>query len=148
MTSLRAPPARPGRHRRRACFVAPAPASAHPLGNFTVNRYTGILVSPDGVEVDHVVDLAEIPTAQLGDGDRRPAALAARECATTARWARGERAAAPYASPLESASASTADGEGGLPVTRISCAYSGARRHRRRRGHVHRRHRPRLGRLA
>ena len=40
-------------------FVTAGPAAAHPLGNFTVNRYTGILVSPDGVVVDHVVDLSE-----------------------------------------------------------------------------------------
>ncbi len=53
--------------------ITAGPAAAHPLGNFTVNRYTGILVSPTGVQVDHVVDLAEIPTAQLGRRDRRPA---------------------------------------------------------------------------
>ena len=59
--------------------IAAAPASAHPLGNFTVNRYTGILVQADGVEIDHVVDLAEIPTAQLGEAiDDLPAALGVR----------------------------------------------------------------------
>lgn len=36
--------------------------SAHPLGNFTINRYDGIRVSPTGVLVDHVLDMAEIPT--------------------------------------------------------------------------------------
>ncbi len=39
-------------------------ASAHPLGNFTVNRYSGIHVSPQELRVDYVVDLAEIPTFQ------------------------------------------------------------------------------------
>ena len=43
---------------------APAVASAHPLGNFTVNRYSGVVVSPESVTVDHVLDIAEIPTAQ------------------------------------------------------------------------------------
>ena len=42
-------------------------AAAHPLGNFTVNYYTGIVVSPDAVTVNLVVDTAEIPTFQ-----RRP----------------------------------------------------------------------------
>ena len=42
-----------------------APASAHPLGNFTVNTADRLLVTQDGVEVTHLVDLAEIPTVQL-----------------------------------------------------------------------------------
>ena len=45
--------------------VASAPiASAHPLGNFTVNYYSGIRVEPRAVEVLLVVDRAEIPTLQ------------------------------------------------------------------------------------
>ncbi|TMK83202.1 MAG: hypothetical protein E6G44_12250, partial [Actinobacteria bacterium] len=45
--------------------VAAAPtASAHPLGNFTVNRYSGIAISPGRVEVRYVLDMAEIPTFQ------------------------------------------------------------------------------------
>lgn len=41
-----------------------APASAHPLGNFTTNTYAGLVVRADGVAVDYVVDLAEVPTLQ------------------------------------------------------------------------------------
>jgi nickel/cobalt exporter len=41
-----------------------APASAHPLGNFTVNAYAGITVRPGSVGIDYVLDLAEIPTFQ------------------------------------------------------------------------------------
>ena len=41
-----------------------APASAHPLGNFTTNTYAGLVVRTDGVAVDYVVDLAEVPTLQ------------------------------------------------------------------------------------
>lgn len=37
-------------------------AAAHPLGNFTVNHYTGLIVQPDKVVLDLVVDTAEIPT--------------------------------------------------------------------------------------
>src|SRR3990172_10618460 len=46
-------------------LLAPAGASAHPLGNFTVNRYAGISVAPGEVRVDYVVDMAEIPTVQV-----------------------------------------------------------------------------------
>jgi nickel/cobalt transporter (NicO) family protein len=46
--------------------LASAPAAlAHPLGNFTTNRYSELDVSGDRVYVIHVVDLAEIPTFQL-----------------------------------------------------------------------------------
>ena len=43
---------------------APAPASAHPLGNFTINQFSGIEVGRDEVTVHYVVDMAEIPTIQ------------------------------------------------------------------------------------
>ncbi|MEP6696379.1 MAG: High-affinity nickel-transporter [Pseudonocardiales bacterium] len=39
-------------------------ASAHPLGNFTVNHYDGLRLRPDGLTDDAVVDTAEIPTLQ------------------------------------------------------------------------------------
>lgn len=42
-------------------LVVPA-TSAHPLGNFTINHYSGIRVAADHVLVDHVTDYAEIPT--------------------------------------------------------------------------------------
>ena len=39
-------------------------ASAHPLGNFTINHYAGVTVRPDSVIVDYVIDMAEIPAFQ------------------------------------------------------------------------------------
>jgi nickel/cobalt exporter len=48
-----------------ALLLAPAgSASAHPLGNFTVNRYDGLIAAPGHLRVDHVEDLAEIPATQ------------------------------------------------------------------------------------
>jgi nickel/cobalt exporter len=45
--------------------LAAAPAAlAHPLGNFTTNRYTELDVSGDRIYVLYVLDLAEIPTFQ------------------------------------------------------------------------------------
>ena len=42
------------------------PASAHPLGNFTVNQYEGLTLRPDRVDVSAVVDAAELPTRRSG----------------------------------------------------------------------------------
>ena len=55
-----------------AALAVPAAAQAHPLGNFTVNRYSAIEASGDRVYVKYVLDLAEIPTYQEGDRVRRP----------------------------------------------------------------------------
>jgi len=54
----------------------PVPAFAHPLGNFTINTSAAIVLSPETVRVDYVVDMAEIPTVQAmpdldADGDGR-----------------------------------------------------------------------------
>ena len=60
-------------------LLAPGSASAHPLGNFTVNRYAGIEIAGDRVYVHYVLDLAEIPTFQVGERVRSrayPARLA------------------------------------------------------------------------
>ena len=45
-------------------LAAPALASAHPLGNFTTNRYDEVVASGDRLYVLAVLDLAEIPTFQ------------------------------------------------------------------------------------
>ena len=39
-------------------------ASAHPLGNFTINRFARVEVAGDQLYVRYVVDMAEIPTLQ------------------------------------------------------------------------------------
>jgi nickel/cobalt exporter len=59
-----------GRYARLGLFIAaallalllPALASAHPLGNFTINLYARIQVATDAITVRHVLDMAEIPT--------------------------------------------------------------------------------------
>ena len=45
-------------------LTAPAAASAHPLGNFTVNRFSGIELSGGRAYVKYVLDMAEIPAFQ------------------------------------------------------------------------------------
>jgi len=39
-------------------------AAAHPLGNFTINRFARVEVAGDTLYVRYVVDMAEIPTLQ------------------------------------------------------------------------------------
>jgi len=58
--------------------LLPLAASAHPLGNFTVNRYSAITVRDDGLTLRYVLDLAEIPTLQeLGAAGIDPGASSA-----------------------------------------------------------------------
>jgi len=52
-------------------LALPVAASAHPLGNFTVNRFSRIEVAGPRVYVRYVLDLAEIPTFQVGHIDAR-----------------------------------------------------------------------------
>jgi len=56
-----------------AALLAPAAAVAHPLGNFTINRFSGIELSGNRIYVKQILDLAEIPTLQEGKRIRQPA---------------------------------------------------------------------------
>ena len=49
-------------------LLAPVAAFAHPLGNFTINRYGEVVVSGDRAYVVYVLDLAEIPAFQARRG--------------------------------------------------------------------------------
>jgi ABC-type nickel/cobalt efflux system permease component RcnA len=55
-----------------AALGVPALASAHPLGNFTINRYAGIEIAGRDIYVRYALDVADIPTYQLGAVLRRP----------------------------------------------------------------------------
>ncbi len=45
-------------------LALPAVASAHPLGNFTINHLSDVTISRDRVDVAYTIDQAEIPTFQ------------------------------------------------------------------------------------
>ena len=45
-----------------ASLLVPVAAQAHPLGNFTVNRYSRVELAGRQVDVLYVLDMAEIPT--------------------------------------------------------------------------------------
>jgi ABC-type nickel/cobalt efflux system permease component RcnA len=110
-----------------------APASAHPLGNFTVNTYTGIVVRPGELEVRYVLDLAEVPTFEEmaevdgnGDGLASPDELQ-RWAGRTAHRLRGALSldVNGVASELGliSSEAFVTPGQGGLAVLRLETAY-------------------------
>ena len=44
--------------------IFPASVFAHPMGNFTINHYSGIYVENGWIEVRYFIDMAEIPTFQ------------------------------------------------------------------------------------
>jgi ABC-type nickel/cobalt efflux system permease component RcnA len=45
-----------------ADLVAPPMAVAHPMGNFSISRYAGLRLAPNGIELRYLLDMAEIPT--------------------------------------------------------------------------------------
>ena len=47
-----------------AALVGAAPASAHPLGNFSINHLAVVTIDRDAVGVRWILDQAEIPTFQ------------------------------------------------------------------------------------
>ena len=107
-------------------------ASAHPLGNFTVNTYTGLRIQPDRVVVDLVVDMAEIPAVQArrvidadGDGDvgdDEAAGYAARACPDAAAKVDLTVDGRPASLRSTSADVTFPPGTAGLPTLRLTCA--------------------------
>ena len=104
-------------------------AAAHPLGNFTVNRYDGLVVARGELRVDHVEDLAEIPTAQIDPGARTPEKLPAwadARCATAAREGRAEVNGRAVALRAGASRAEIRPGQAGLATLRLECELRAA----------------------
>jgi nickel/cobalt exporter len=118
-----------------AVVAVPSAALAHPLGNFTVNLYGGIQLTPGEVRIDYVLDMAEIPTFQEmssmdADGD------GAASDAERASWA--ERTARELLSNLTltvggrrvdlrvvSSGLRFRPGQGGLQILRLEATFAG-----------------------
>ncbi|MFF6878805.1 nickel transporter [Streptomyces sp. NPDC012474] len=100
-----------------------AAASAHPLGNFTVNRYDGLVAAPGELRVHHVEDLAEIPATQAGpDIERLGIAMWARErCAAAAGDSRATVDGREVALSAERSRALVRPGQAGLDTLRVEC---------------------------
>lgn len=44
--------------------VIPRIAMAHPMGNFSINHYTKVIIETRAIRLDYIIDMAEIPTFQ------------------------------------------------------------------------------------
>ena len=112
--------------------IVPA-ASAHPLGNFTINQYTRLDVAQAGVSVRYVLDMAEVPTFQrrqvvdangdgrIGAGERvrerdRLVGLVTPHLQLTADGK-------PVRLALETARVAFPLGQGGLKTTRLDVRF-------------------------
>ncbi|MGH4015459.1 MAG: High-affinity nickel-transporter [Pseudonocardiaceae bacterium] len=114
-----------------ALLLGAGSASAHPLGNFTVNHYAGLTIHPDRVEVLAVVDSAEIPTLQQrpqvdtdGDGavsgpERQ--AYATTQCDQLSNAVRATADGEPLRFTVRFAEVSYPPGQADLPTTRLTC---------------------------
>ncbi|OXY96120.1 sulfite exporter TauE/SafE family protein [Streptomyces diastatochromogenes] len=112
-----------------ACALALTPAaaaSAHPLGNFTVNRYDGLVAAPGQLRVDHVEDLAEIPATQAKPDIKRLglSTWAEQRCAEAARGSRLTVGGHSATLTPGSAHANLRPGQAGLNTLRVECRFT------------------------
>jgi ABC-type nickel/cobalt efflux system permease component RcnA len=98
-----------------ALLLLPAAASAHPLGNFSVNHLAEVRVTDTRVDVRYIVDAAEIPTLQ-GTAEVKP------ELERLVLTVDGKR------TPLVQGRTTTTQppGQGGLKTTRTEVELSAA----------------------
>ena len=127
---------------RRLLFVAlgalilvglPLVALAHPLGNFTINQFVGLHVTTQEVDVDYVVDMAEIPAFQEqqvidadGDGKISPAEQAGYQTSACADRGEGLNISvdgSPVTMAGTTARLSFPPGQAGLSTLRLECGY-------------------------
>lgn len=109
-------------------------AFAHPLGNFTINHYSGIHVSRDSVTIDYVLDMAEIPAFQEiatfdanGNGQAdagEAAAYHAAKCASLQPDLSLMLNQKALGLTLASSAVEFPAGAGGLPTLRLTCGFS------------------------
>jgi nickel/cobalt transporter (NicO) family protein len=105
-------------------LAAPAAASAHPLGNFSVNHEALVAISSDRVDITYLLDQAEIPTFQ--ERGRPPAEILAAKRGEALRGLRLE--VDGRAVPLRAARGRILflPGQGGLKTTRVELPLSAA----------------------
>jgi nickel/cobalt exporter len=116
-----------------AVLFAPRAGTAHPLGNFSISHYSGILIGRDAVEVLYFIDMAEIPTFQeiqetgivpkAGDSSLEPYLASKAEALGEGLLleVRGQR----LSLRAESNEVIFLPGAGGLPTMKIGILYKG-----------------------
>ncbi|MGQ0670804.1 MAG: nickel/cobalt transporter [Actinomycetota bacterium] len=110
-------------------------AIAHPLGNFTINLYSAIRLTPGQVRIDYVVDMAEVPTFQElpaidADGDGLPsdaelAAWAERKAPELLDGLSLDAGGDPVEFRVVSSSAGLRPGQGSLSILRLEATFAG-----------------------
>jgi nickel/cobalt exporter len=108
-----------------SALALPTLAAAHPLGNFTINRFSRIEAPGPRLYVRYVLDMAEIPTYQAGRIDTN--VYASRIAENAHLVVDGRRA--PLV-PVRSALAHPL-GAGGLHTTRLEVVLAGPKLHGR-----------------
>jgi nickel/cobalt transporter (NicO) family protein len=116
-----------------ALVALPAVASAHPLGNFTINHYAGLTIGRGAVELDVVIDMAEIPAFQERqsmdsdeDGtvsDTEGDAWSATACAGLAKDLHLGLGGTALAPAPDAHGLAFPPGAGGLSTLRLECGY-------------------------
>ena len=109
--------------------TAPTVAQAHPLGNFTVNRYSVVEVGKGSVKVTFVLDEAEIPTFQALGGRPTPERARAWAEAHVAVFASRlhltvDGRAVPLVADAGGVTATLRKGQGGLDCMRVTVPLS------------------------
>jgi ABC-type nickel/cobalt efflux system permease component RcnA len=109
--------------------------SAHPLGNFTINIYSGLVVESGQLVVNYVLDMAEIPTYQErsaidanGDGRITAAERATYAVRKAARLLQGVNAnvdGRAITLHVVSSSMRYRSGQAGLPILRLEAVFAG-----------------------
>lgn len=113
-----------------ALLALPATAEAHPLGNFTINRYSLIQLDRGMARITFVLDIAEIPTFQAL-GAQPDQADADRYLAEHAQgWARSlhltvNGRAIPLSPDAAAGDTGLRPGQGGLQILRVELPLSG-----------------------
>ncbi|MEN8652104.1 nickel transporter [Streptomyces sp. 21So2-11] len=117
-----------------SAVVAAPTATAHPLGNFTVNHYTGLTLHPGRIDALVVVDRAEIAAAQEQprvDQDHNgridtgeAGAYASRACTELAAQLRVTVQSRPVTWKPATSALTHHPGEAGLKTSRLQCALT------------------------
>ena len=113
----------------------PGEASAHPLGNFTINSYSRIEVAAHSVNIRYVLDMAEVPTFQRmasidldGDGQVSDAERTGYLASETEKLVRGLQLSANGSAvglAVVDEELSFPSGQGGLSTLRLGMRLRG-----------------------
>jgi nickel/cobalt exporter len=114
-----------------AALVTPRTALAHPMGNFSINHYTRIIAGAREVELDYIIDMAEIPTFQemkergliTKGGDPGLAPYLARQAESLQSGLTLEDDGKPLTLECVSRQAIFPPGAGGLPTMKMGFVY-------------------------